>query len=104
MISSALIGVFMLVLVIILIVGGVHIGISLLALSILGLWLITGDFLASAGLMGSGPFSATFDYTLSVVPLFVLMGLFANAAGASKDLYQAGFAWFGRLPGGLAIG
>ena len=101
--SSALIGIFMLAIVIILIVSGVHIGISLLSMSILGLWLTTGDFLASAGMMGSGPFSATFDYTLSVIPLFILMGLFANAAGASRDLYQAGFAWFGRLPGGLGI-
>jgi C4-dicarboxylate transporter DctM subunit len=31
------------------------------------------------------------------------MGLFANASGASQDLYNAGFAWFGRLPGGLGV-
>jgi C4-dicarboxylate transporter, DctM subunit len=103
MLSADLIGVVMLILVIFLIMIGVHIGISLLATSILGLWLITGDFVAAAGLMGSGPFAATYDYTYAVIPLFVLMGYFANVSGASRDLYDAGFAWFGRLPGGLGI-
>lgn len=103
MLSGELIGVIMLILVILLIMVGVHIGISLLATSIIGLWWITGDFLASAGLMGSGPFAATYDYSYAVIPLFVLMGYFANASGASRDLYDAGFAFFGRLPGGLGI-
>jgi tripartite ATP-independent transporter DctM subunit len=101
--SPVLVALAMVILTIGLIVLGVHIGVTLLATSVLGLWLIVGDFSVSASLMGTGPFYATFDYALAVIPLFVLMGLFANASGASRDLYQAGFAWFGRLPGGLGI-
>lgn len=93
----------MLALTIVLIVFGVQIGVTLLLTSVIGMWLITGDFISSASLLGTGPFYATFDYALAVVPLFVLMGLLANASGASKDLYQAGNAWLGRLPGGLGI-
>lgn len=101
--SSIAVAIIMVSLTIILIFLGVHIGVTLLATSVLGIWLIVGDFSIAASLMGTGPFYATFDYALAVIPLFVLMGLFANASGASRDLYQAGFAWFGRLPGGLGI-
>jgi len=89
-VTSIAIALIMVVLTIGLIFVGVHIGITLLTTSVLGLWLISGDFSAAASLMGTGPFYATFDFALAVIPLFVLMGLFANASGASKDLYQAG--------------
>ena len=96
-------GYLMMVLLIALIVVGVNIGVSLLLTAVLGVWLSAGDFSAAAGLLNSGPFAATFDFTLSVIPLFILMGLFVNASGASRDLYEAGYSWFGRLPGGLGI-
>jgi len=101
--SSLAIALLMLGLTILLVILGVHIGATLLMTSILGLWLITGDYSASATLLGTGPFYAVFDYAFAVVPLFVLMGLLANLSGASSDLYRAGFAWFGRMPGGLGI-
>jgi len=41
-------------------------------------------------------------YPLSVIPLFVLMGLFAFRAGFAQDAFEAGKKWVGRLPGGLA--
>lgn len=100
---ESLITVLMLVLTVVLILLGVHIGLSLLFSSVLGLWLLMGDLRMAASVLGTGPFYAVFDYNLSVVPLFILMGLFANASGASRDLYEAGFAWLGRLPGGLGI-
>lgn len=42
-------------------------------------------------------------YTLSVVPLFVLMGNFATKAGMSRELYQAAYSFFGHRRGGLAM-
>ena len=42
-------------------------------------------------------------YTLSVVPLFVLMGNFVTRAGMSRDLYQAAYAFFGHRRGGLSL-
>lgn len=41
-------------------------------------------------------------YPLSVIPLFILMGLFAFYAGFAGDAFEAGKKWVGRLPGGLA--
>ncbi len=43
------------------------------------------------------------SYTLSVVPLFVLMGNFVTRAGMSRDLYQAAYALIGHRRGGLAL-
>ena len=42
-------------------------------------------------------------YTLSVVPLFVLMGNFVTRAGMSRDLYQAAYKMIGHYRGGLAL-
>ncbi len=43
------------------------------------------------------------DYGLSVVPLFILMGLFVNKGGISRELYQVSFAFLGHLRGGLSM-
>lgn len=43
------------------------------------------------------------DYGLSVIPLFILMGLFVNKAGISRELYTASNAFLGHMRGGLAM-
>ncbi len=42
-------------------------------------------------------------YTLSVVPLFVLMGNFVTRAGMSRELYQAAYAFIGHRRAGLSM-
>ncbi len=42
-------------------------------------------------------------YTLSVIPMFILMGTFAFASGISERLYRTTHAWVGSLRGGLTI-
>ena len=43
-----------------------------------------------------------FAYTLSVVPLFILMGNFVERAGLAHELFRAAFTFIGHLRGGLA--
>jgi tripartite ATP-independent transporter DctM subunit len=43
-----------------------------------------------------------FAYTLSVVPLFILMGNFVARAGLAHELFRAAYAFIGHLRGGLA--
>ena len=43
-----------------------------------------------------------FAYTLSVVPLFILMGNFVARAGLAHELFRAAFVFIGHLRGGLA--
>lgn len=68
--------------------------------------------LVGLGLMRSWPaaFSSTATeivdiakYTLSVVPLFVLMGNFVTRAGMSRELYQAAYAFIGHRRAGLSM-
>ena len=54
-------------------------------------------------LLINSPLRTVTDYSLSVVPLFVLMGVFASASGMSRELFRVTRAWFGHRQGGLAI-
>ncbi|MEQ8780795.1 MAG: TRAP transporter large permease [Roseibium album] len=43
------------------------------------------------------------NYNLSVIPLFVLMGVFIYRSDISRDLYDAAYAALGKFRGGLAL-
>jgi C4-dicarboxylate transporter DctM subunit len=43
------------------------------------------------------------NYTLSVIPLFILMGNLVTRAGMSQELFRAAYAFVGHLRGGLAM-
>jgi tripartite ATP-independent transporter DctM subunit len=43
-----------------------------------------------------------FAYTLSVIPLFILMGNFVARAGLANELFEAAYAFIGHRRGGLA--
>src|SRR5439155_5979439 len=43
-----------------------------------------------------------FAYTLSVIPLFILMGNFVARAGLAHELFDAAYAFIGHRRGGLA--
>jgi len=58
---------------------------------------------ASFAISGQWVVETTMNHSLSVVPLFILMGTFIFRAGISDELYEASYAWLGRLKGGLAM-
>jgi TRAP-type C4-dicarboxylate transport system permease large subunit len=43
------------------------------------------------------------NYTLSVVPLFILMGNLVTRAGMSQELFRTAYSFIGHLRGGLAM-
>jgi C4-dicarboxylate transporter DctM subunit len=47
-------------------------------------------------------YESGFAYTLSVIPLFILMGNFVARAGLAQELFRAAYAFIGHLRGGLA--
>jgi C4-dicarboxylate transporter, DctM subunit len=49
------------------------------------------------------PYHLFANYTLSVIPLFILMGALAERGGLARDLFDAANALFGRKPGGMAM-
>jgi tripartite ATP-independent transporter DctM subunit len=54
-------------------------------------------------ILGISFYAGGTSYTLSVIPLFVLMGQFASHAGLSREIYYAVQRWIGHKRGGLAM-
>jgi tripartite ATP-independent transporter DctM subunit len=53
--------------------------------------------------LGTDIFNNAAVYTLSVIPMFLLMGLFLGTSGLARRLFDAFNAWLGHIRGGLAI-
>ena len=60
-------------------------------------------FKPALSLFATEPTSILGSADLAVIPLFLLMGSFAAAAGLSSDLYRFAYAFVGHRPGGLAF-
>ncbi len=61
------------------------------------------NFKAAISMAGRLIIDTAQDYGLSVVPLFILMGLFVNKGGLSRELYQVSYSFLGHMRGGLAM-
>jgi tripartite ATP-independent transporter DctM subunit len=79
-----------------------NVGLAMALSAFLGLIYLMGP---SQGLnvLGNAPFRTGASYTMSVIPLFVLMGNLSLYAGVSEDLFSAAYKFFGHFPGGLAM-
>ncbi|GAA1054301.1 TRAP transporter large permease [Dietzia natronolimnaea] len=82
---------------------GVSVGIALSLASVAGLFHVSSTA-AVVNVLSSAPFSASSKWSMSVLPMFILMGFLLTQAGLTQRLYRATYIWFGWLPGGLAIG
>lgn len=100
--SPVTIGVLGIILLLILIFLRVPVGLSLFFTGFLGLSMLTDVNVALAQL-GSTAFDTANNYSLSVIPLFILMGMFMSNTGLGADLFNAVDKWLGHLRGGLAI-
>ena len=58
---------------------------------------------AGAGLAGLLAHSEVSHVTLSVLPMFILIGFLAYYAGLTQSAFYAARCWLGTLPGGLAV-
>ncbi len=91
-----------LVALLVLIVAGIPIGFAMGLVGTAGLILLMGPR-GALSIAGNTLFDTGMSYTLSVVPLFILMGNFVTRAGLSDKLYAACHAWLGARRGGLAM-
>ena len=81
---------------------GIPIGIAMAVVGTFGFALVNGPE-GALGLLMTVPYSTAASYTLSVVPLFILMGELSFHSGISQDLYRVAYKWLGHMPGGLAM-
>ena len=100
--SPELLGILGILLMFLLLAMGMYIGIAMALVGFLGLCVLVG-LESGMSILGMTPLAEGSSYTLSVIPLFVLMGQFAFISGISSDIYKAVYAWMGRFRGGLAM-
>ena len=100
--SPILIGIIFILVLFLLMASGMNVGIAMAVSAFLGLVYLMG-FDQALAILGAAPYRTAAAYTMSVIPLFVLMGNLSFYAGVSQDLYSTTYKLFGHLPGGLAM-
>ena len=80
---------------------GVPLGFAMLLAGVGGFAFIRG-LDGSLAMLAQILVDSSANYGMSVLPMFVLMGIFVHKAEISEDLYDAANAWLGHFRGGLA--
>ena len=99
--SVAAIGILGVAGLLVLIFARVPIAIALAASGLLGYAALDG-WPKALKMLGSVPFNLASAYSLSVVPLFILMGAVASRANMARELFEASNAIFSGIRGALA--
>ncbi|WP_017571045.1 TRAP transporter large permease [Nocardiopsis halotolerans] len=79
-----------------------HVGLSLMAAGMVGIVLLRGTD-AAISTATNQPFSTAADYSLTIIPLFILMGVFAVHAQLAQAGFDLASRVLRRLPGGTAL-
>ena len=79
------------------------IGLAMLLCGIGGLWLATDGTTVFMARLKSETYTTFSSYSLSIIPLFLLMGQFATLSGMSAALFRAAESFLGHRKGGVAM-
>lgn len=80
---------------------GVKIGFATLFVGLIGVGFMRG-WEAAFTLVGQQVFQVSNDYNLSVIPLFILMGVFIHRSGIAEDLFDSACSGLSGVRGALA--
>ncbi len=100
--SPEALGVIGVIALIVLIMLRVQVGVALLLVGFTGYYFLSGPDVALAQL-GTSAFGTASKYTLSVMPMFILMGMFLSYSGLATDLFRSVNSWVGHVKGGLGM-
>tara|TARA_X000000368_G_scaffold291748_1_gene231941 strand:- start:2599 stop:3894 length:1296 start_codon:yes stop_codon:yes gene_type:complete len=81
---------------------GFRVGFATLIVGVIGFAYLRG-WSAAFAMAGTQVMEDAMNYNLSVIPLFILMGVFIYKAEISNDLFDAAYAGLGQFRGGLAL-
>ena len=101
--SSVEIGLWSFPVLILLILMRVPIGAAMLATGIVGTYLVLDRWTPVLAQMKALAWNTNANYSLSIIPLFLLMGQFAARGGMSQALFNAAAAFLGHRKGGVAM-
>ena len=97
------IGWIMLAAMLLLIWLGMHVGVALSLLSVVGVWLMRDNFVLATKFLALSAYDAIANHIFGVVPLFVLMGLLISMSDIGRDMFQVANRPLRRIPGGLGV-
>ena len=100
--SPELTGILGVVLLLILFALRMQVGMSMLIVGFAGFTYLSNTT-SSMPLLGMVPYATASAYSLSVIPLFILMGMFLSYGGLGKDIFDAANAWVRHVRGGMAM-
>ena len=100
--SPEIVGILGMVALVVLLFMRVPVAIAMIGVGLVGFGLIT-NWNAALTRLGSDAFYGASLYSLSVIPLFVFMGLILAASALGEDVYKAIDAFFWRIRGGLGV-
>jgi len=99
--ETALLGIAILLLILFL---GFPLGMSLMMVGYFGFAAVhPKGFVAANSVAGQQILDLGLNFQFSVLPLFILMGVFVARAALSDDLYETSYKWLGHFRGGLAM-
>ena len=79
---------------------GVPVAVAMGVVGICGMYFGIGELFV-IGQLRTLPFATVNSYGLAVLPLFVLMGVLAEASGITTEVFRTADLWLRRLKGGL---
>jgi C4-dicarboxylate transporter DctM subunit len=81
----------------------VPIGLAMFLAGLVGLTIVSGDTTLAFARLKSETFTTFSSYSLSIIPMFLLMGHFATLGGMSQALFKAAESFLGHRKGGVAM-
>jgi tripartite ATP-independent transporter DctM subunit len=100
--DPVLVGALGTVLLVVLLVMGMPIAFLMMLVGFLGIWKLSA-LGAALPVIAQAVYGVTSHYPFTIIPLFIIMGSLASAAGITGELYITFDKWFRRLPGGLGV-
>ncbi len=101
--SDIEIGLLSIVGILILIQSGMHVAITLLLLSFIGVWAMKGNIIVAGNMLSLAALESIAGYAFGVIPLFVFMGLLVGASDIGRDTFDVCNQVFRKARGGLGM-
>jgi len=100
--NETILGIIGLLVLLGLFLAGLELAFAMVTIGFLG-FAILNNFTIAVSLLGNDFLDSLSSYSMTAIPLFVLMGQIAFNAGIAKRLYDTTHKFLGHVPGGLAM-
>ncbi|MBA4392732.1 MAG: C4-dicarboxylate ABC transporter permease [Desulfobacca sp.] len=100
--SDVAVGIYSIILLLALFLTGLEMAYCMVLVGFVGFTFLM-SFTAASNLVVKDFFDTFTTYSFTVIPLFIVMGEFAQNSNIAKRLYNGAHKWIGHIPGGLAM-